>query len=76
MALIQSSKKVVRFSSRTKWAARQVLYQEYRLFGVRVWRTKLDEEEVPAWALIEAGALGSTDWRSKFADVISAGAPR
>ena len=30
-----------------------------------VWEV-LDEEIVPEWSLIERGALGSSDWKSKF----------
>lgn len=44
----------------------QRLVKRWNLFGVCVWKKVLDSERVPAWAVIQEGCLGGTDWRSKF----------
>jgi hypothetical protein len=54
------------YRHRTEYGGVQKLEQAYYLFGFCVWRTVLDEEEVPSWAEIQVGTLGSTSWRSKF----------
>jgi hypothetical protein len=38
--------------------------------GRVIWRTVLDREPIPAWAVIELGTMGETSWRSKFKDYI------
>ena len=48
----------------------QHLVETVRLFGLPIWRRILDREEIPDWALIQIGAFGSTEWRSKFAEFI------
>ena len=55
-------------TSRSKdesWDEMRQYLQKKTTFG---WKT-IDEEEVPSYAWIQAGALGSTDWKSKFKDI-------
>jgi|JI9StandDraft_2_1071091.scaffolds.fasta_scaffold303453_1 hypothetical protein len=73
--ILTASMTVRRWSSRTEFGGIQKLLKEWRLFGIKVWTAVLDEETVPAWAEIEIGALGSTEWRSKFAEFISGSKP-
>ena len=42
----------------------QQFYREYRILGIPVWRTVLFTEEVPTYAIIEMGCLGTCSWRS------------
>lgn len=49
---------------------KQQLVKRWRLFGRVIWTRVLDEEDVPMFAVIEIGCLGSTNWRSKFAKYI------
>lgn len=49
---------------------KQQLVKRWRLFGRVIWTRVLDEEDVPMFAVIERGCLGSTNWRSKFAEYI------
>lgn len=58
---------VRRYGNRREFGSLQKLERAWRLFGVCVFRQVIDTEEVPAWAEIQAGALGSTEWRSRFA---------
>lgn len=44
-----------------------VLREETRLLGVRVWSRELEREEVSVHDKIEAGALGRTGFVSRFA---------
>jgi len=48
----------------------QLLVKRWKLGRFTVWKRVLDREEIPMHALIEAGALGFTTWRSKFAEFI------
>lgn len=50
----------------------QELTKTVRVMGIPVFRRVLDCEVVPEFALIEAGCLGGTTWRSRFADTIDA----
>jgi len=68
--MLTSSTKVLFYRYRKDFGGVQRLVRVWRLFGMKVWTTVIDEEEVPAWADIESGALGSTNWRSKFYDYI------
>lgn len=54
------------FGRRDEWQRTQVLEKVWTLFGWPVWVREIDREEVPSHVLIEVGALGSTDWRSKW----------
>lgn len=54
------------FGRRNEWQRTQVLEKVWTLFGWPVWTKEIDREEVPPHVLIEVGALGSTDWRSKW----------
>jgi hypothetical protein len=67
---LSSTMVVKRRNHRTEFSAIQVLLREWRLGGLTVFTEEIDREEVPAWALIQVGALGYTDWRSKFAEHI------
>lgn len=58
---------VRRYGNRREFGSVQKLERAWRLFGVCVFRQIIDTEEVPAWAEIQVGALGSTEWRSRFA---------
>lgn len=49
---------------------KQQLIERWRLFGVTVLTRVLDEENVPMFAVIGTSCLGSTSWRSKFAEYI------
>lgn len=48
----------------------QYLVEETLLFGKVIWRRTLDTEEVPVYAWAQHACLGSTEWKSKFRDVI------
>jgi hypothetical protein len=69
-----SSRLVVRRYSRPDFSGVQRLERHTFLLGVLVRVEVLDTEKVPAWAAIQSGALGYTDWRSRFAEHIDAGA--
>jgi hypothetical protein len=49
---------------------RQFLVKRWKLGRLTIWKATLDSEDVPAHAWIDAGALGFTSWRSKFAAYI------
>lgn len=48
----------------------QLLVKRWKFKGFTIWKKVLDREEVPSHVWISAGALGYTDWRSKFAEYI------
>lgn len=60
---------VQRYSRRGQWphGSYQELQRRFYLGRFCVWTRVLDREDIPAWAVIQVGTLGSTDWRSKFA---------
>lgn len=58
---------VLRWTHRYTYESRQELWRYTLFLGMPIWCKKLDEEDIPAWALIQMACLGSTDWRSKFA---------
>lgn len=62
--------RVRRYSRRHEFGGYQILLKEWRVCGVKVWSQEIEREEVPGWAEIQLGALGSTDWQSKFASYI------
>lgn len=53
-----------------QWSEQHLL-ETTRLFGLPVWRRRLDQERIPDFAVIEMGCLGATSWTSTFADVIA-----
>lgn len=46
----------------------QSLIKQWLIRGRVIWKRVVDTEEVPMWAVIESGALGYTEWKSKFAE--------
>ena len=70
MKIITTEVVVRRFSDRFSFESEQRLTKEYRLFGLKIWSTVLDTEEVPTWASIQVGCLGYTEWISKFSKYI------
>lgn len=68
MAILTQKLEVRRYSSRRTFEGVQQLERRWYLLGCCIWSSVLDSEEVPQWAAIQKAALGSTDWRSKFAD--------
>ena len=70
MPLIAHTLTVRRWTNRYTFESRQELCRNTLFCGVRIWIRVLDTEEVPIWATIQAACLGSTEWRSKFADYI------
>lgn len=59
---------VERYSSRTEFTSVQLLVAKTKVGRFTIYRRTIDRETVPSWALIEVAALGSTNWRSKFAE--------
>jgi hypothetical protein len=45
----------------------QLLTKQYKVFGFIIYSQIIDREEVPSYARIAHNTLGSTDWKSKFA---------
>ena len=68
--MMASRIEVRRYRRRGEFGSVQELQRRRYLFGICVCIQKLDSEEVPAWAEIQLGALGYTDWQSKFAEHI------
>ncbi len=64
--VLTTTMRVERRSNRKEFGGYQRLLKEWRVFGVKAWTTEVDRETVPGWAEIQLGALGSTDWKSKF----------
>ena len=67
---LKTKMEVRRYRNRREYGGLQKLERAWRLFGVCMFRQVIDTEEVPAWAEIQAGALGSTEWRSRFAEYL------
>jgi len=49
----------------------QILIKRWKLGGIIIWTKILDREEIPGYVLIELGALGSTEWKSRFSSYIN-----
>ena len=49
----------------------QNLIKEWRLFGMKIWSKRIAFEIVPDFVIAQAACLGSTDWKSKFAEYIT-----
>lgn len=64
--MIAVTYRVLRYTNRHDFDSYQVLQREMRIFGICVWRTEVDREEVPSWAIIQRACLGSTDWESRI----------
>ena len=71
MSIFETDQRVVLYRNRDMPGGTQILYRRYKIFGKCIWKTEIDREEYPAWAAIQAGCLGSTDWKSKFLDIIN-----
>lgn len=50
---------------------KQYLILTFYFLNIPVFRKIEDEEDVPSWASIEMGCLGSSAWRSKFKQYIN-----
>ena len=48
----------------------QTLVKRWRLLGLPIWMKVLGTESVPSFVTLEVGTLGSTNWRSHFAEYI------
>lgn len=70
MDLLKKSFVVKAYRNKNAFEGYQVLLQEYRIFGIKVWSVEIDRETVPSFAYIQHATLGSTDWKSKFAEFI------
>lgn len=72
MSLIQTRIEVRRYSEPGRWpfGDRQELQRRYFLLGICIWYSVIDVESIPPWAVIQLGALGYTDWVSRFAAYI------
>lgn len=57
---------IYRRRNRHNWEELWLLKREYRVFGIIVWRTIIDSEVAPSWAMIQRNCLGSTDWESRL----------
>jgi hypothetical protein len=73
MKLITHEIFVRRWTNRYTFRGRQQLCRRTRILGIRIWTRVLDTERVPAWATIQLGTIGYTDWESKFAAHIGGG---
>lgn len=67
--MITSALRVRRWRCGNKFESVQVLERVTFWRGITIWVAEVDREVVPTWASIQRGALGYTDWRSKFADI-------
>lgn len=63
---LKTKMEVRRYGTPREYGGHQRLERAWYLMGLCVWRQVIDTEEVPAWAEIQLGALGSTEWRSRF----------
>ena len=68
--MFSTKHKVKRYSYLEGFGGLQKLFREYYFFGLKFWSREIDREEVPVWAEIQLNTLGSTEWRSKFAEYI------
>lgn len=48
----------------------QLLVKRWKYRGITIWKKTLGREEIPMYALIDAGCLGGTSWQSKFSEYI------
>lgn len=70
MSLLKKTFIVKSYRNKNSFEGIQVLFKEYRIFGIKVWSIEIDRENVPSFAYIQHATLGSTDWKSKFAEFI------
>lgn len=66
MKILSITHHVRRFRSRTEFVEYLVVHRVVRLFGIRIWTTEIDRENVPSWAQIQRCCLGYTDWESRL----------
>ena len=67
MKLITTSFVVKAYGNRRNFDGYQNLAKQYTVFGFVIYSQIIDTEEVPSYARIAHNCLGSTDWKSKFA---------
>lgn len=48
--------------TRQDFTGETLIYKEWAICGIRVWRRLVDQEPIPAFAFIQLACLGSTDW--------------
>jgi len=48
------------------WGRIQFLQRVWKLGPLTLWVKEIDREEVPKYAVFQAGALGFTQWKSKW----------
>ncbi len=70
MDLLKKNFVVKAYRNKNTFEGIQVLFKEYRIFGIKVWSIEIDREDVPSFVYIQQATLGSTDWKSKFAEFI------
>lgn len=66
MKILKSDYEIKAYVNKHSFEGYQVLYKVWKIFNVKIWFSEVDREDVPGWAYIQYGALGYTDWKSKF----------
>jgi hypothetical protein len=67
MNIITTTHTVLRWTKRDTFDdCYQELRRTTRVFGIPVWTTTIDREDVPSWALIQRACTGSTEWESRL----------
>ena len=75
--MIKTRYKVIGWSSDKPPYRWQILWKEWTLFGITIWKWAVDREEIPVYAWAGLATVGdSYGWKSKFADVIDANKAR
>jgi hypothetical protein len=64
--IFKKSRVVYRYVDKQSFDSCQILWEEYRLFGVLILKKELDREIIPNWASMQVTFLGSTEWRSRL----------
>ena len=70
MKFIETKMVVKAYSIGKGFDSYQNLVKQYTVFGLVIYSQIIDTEEVPSYARIAHNCLGSTDWKSKFAQYI------
>lgn len=58
--------RVIAFGNSSDFRRTQILRKVWILFGFVIFWKEVDREEVPQFAVIEAGCFGFTNWKSKW----------
>jgi len=66
LKILKKSRVVYRYADKHTFDSYQILWEEYRLFGVLILKKELDREIIPNWASMQVTFLGSTEWRSRL----------